>query len=422
MNTEGAYKGHWLGRTNEYPRNPRIYFGVGLANKLGNLIKDVAINKNCIIITDKSLAEIGLIKNPKKSLEDHGFTVELYKAKPEEPESKEMEKIIEVVKEGDYGLVVGLGGGSCMDKAKIAATISEAPGQLQDYVAPSSKPLKESKPIVMLPTTSGTGSECSNTAVVIVSHKEMGTIKTWITGDPVMADAAVIDPSLTLDLPPRVTAGSGMDALSHTAEAVLSLQANPFSDAISLKAIELVSQNLRTAYHQGDNIEARWNMSLAASIGGMVISYDWIAGPAVLAHVASEGISAKYEIPHGEGCGVLLPYVYWFNLPSAYGQKKLAKIAQSMGEDISGLNSKDASKKAITATFDLLEDIDLPTNLRQYDIPEKDIPLLAEYVLERAEDMYSMPEYNPRKATLDNLKEFFRKALEGRQSIDKPGD
>jgi len=413
-----VFRSHWLSRIDEYRHTPRIVFGIGAVNKVGEIAKEIAKNTNAIIITDKTLQKIGVIEGPKKSLEEAGFTIDVYGLEAKEPVVEEVKKAIAAAKEKDYGLVVGIGGGAAMDQAKIVAVMLETPGELEEYVCPKNKPLKGARPKLLIPTTSGTGSECSNTAVVIVSEKRIGSMKTWITGAPVLAEVAVIDPSLIVGLPPRLTAGSGMDALSHTAEAVLSLQANPFSDAISLKAVELVSQNLRTAYHQGHNIEARWSMALAASIGGMVISYPWVAGPATLDHVASEGISARYNIPHGETCGVLLPFVYWFNLPDAYGRKKIAKIAEAMGEDVSGLATKAAAEKAVTATFNLLEDVGLPTNLKDYDISKKDIPMISEYILQRAEEMYSMSQYNPRKATLENLTEFLERAIEGRESIN----
>jgi len=413
-----VFENHWLSRIDEYRHNPMVVFGNGAANKLGEIAKDIAKNTNCLIITDKTIEKIGLIEVPKKSLEDAGFAVDVYGSEAKEPIIGEIKKAIGVVKRKDYGLVVGIGGGAAMDTAKVGAVMSRTPGDIEEYLCPKDKPLAGAIPKILIPTTSGTGSECSNTAVVIVPDESMGSMKTWITGDPVLAECAVIDPSLIVGLPPKVTAGSGMDAMSHTAEAVLSLQANPFSDAIALKAVELVSQNLRTAYHQGNNIEARWNMAMAASIGGIVISYPWVAGPATLGHCASEGISAKYNIPHGEACGILLPFVYWFNQPDAYGQKKLAKIAEAMGEDVFGLSAKEAAQQAVTATFDLLEDIDLPTDLKHYDIPKKDIRALSEYVLQRAEEMYSMSQYNPRKATLENLTEFFERAIEGRESIN----
>jgi len=412
-----VFESHWLSRVDEYRHVPRVCFGVGALSKLGELAKEIATNSDSVVVTDKALTKIGLVEGPQKCLKDAGFTVDVYESEAKEPVLEDVNKVIDAVKEKNYGLVVGVGGGAVMDKAKMAAVMSKTHGELGDYVCPSTKPLAGSKPKLLIPTTSGTGSECSNTAVVIVPEKDMGSIKTWITGNPVLADAAVIDPSLTLGLPPRVTAGTGMDAMSHTAEAVLSLQANPFSDALSLGAIELVSQNLRTAYHQGNNVEARWNMSLAASIGGMVISYSWVAGPAVLAHVASEGISAKYDIPHGEACGVLLPFVYWYNLPDYYARGKLAKIAEAMGQDIAGLDAKKAAQKAITATFDLLEDVGLPTCLKDYGVQSQDIPSISQYILCRAEEMYSMSQYNPVKATSENMIEFFNRAVEGRASI-----
>lgn len=412
------FEGHWLSRVDEYRPTPRLYFGIGAVDRVGELATEIAKNRNAVIITGKAPKKIGIVEGPKKSLEDVGFTVDVHESETKEPELAEMKEIIDAVRKKGYGLVVGIGGGAALDKAKMAAVMIETPGELEDYVCPKDKPLNESIPKLLIPTTSGAGSECSNTAVVIVPEKNMGSIKTWITGNPVLAEAAVIDPRLTVGLPPRITAGSGMDAMSHTAEAVLSMQANPFSDAIALKAVELVSQNLRTAYHQAPNIEARWNMSLAAAIGGMVISYPWVAGPATLAHVASEGISARYNIPHGEACGVLLPFVYWYNLPDAYGRRKLVEIAEAMGEDVFGLGAKEAARQAITATFDLLEDIGLPTSLKDYNIPVEDIGMISEYILGRAEEMYSMSQYNPRKATLENLKEFFSKAFEGRESIE----
>jgi len=412
-----VFKNHWLSRIDQYRHTPRVIFGIGAVSKLGEVAKQVAKNTNCIIITDKALRKIGLIEGPRKFLEDAGFTVDVYESETREPVLAGVKKAIDAVKGKDYGLVVGVGGGAVMDTAKAGAVMSETPGEIDEYLCPSTKPLTGSKPKILIPTTSGTGSECSGFAVVIAPEKKIGSMKTWIAGVLSMADVAIIDPSLMIGLPPRVTAGSGMDALSHNGEGVLSLQANPVSDALALKAIELVSQNLRTAYHQGSNIEARWNMALAASIGGTVINYSWVAGPAMLGHCASEGISAKYDIPHGEACGVLLPFVYWFNLRDAYARKKLAKIAEAMGEDVAGLSTKEAAQKAVTGTFDLLEDIGLPTSLRDYNVPREDIPTISEYMLERAEEFYAMSRYSPRKVTLENVKDFFDKALSGRESI-----
>ena len=405
-------------RVEEYSFPPNICFGIGAANKVGELAKGIAKNMNAVIITDQALVKLGTIDAPKKSLEKAGFKVDVCDSETAEPVIREAKRIIDIVRGKDYGVVIGIGGGSAMDKSKLAAIMAVTPGDVEDYLLPSEKPLKGALPKIMIPTTSGTGSECSNFAVVSTPHKEQGSVKNFIGANEAMADVAIVDPSLVTGLPPKPTASSGMDAMSHNAEGVISLQANPLSDGLALKAVELVSQNLRTAVQQGKNIEARWNMALAASIGGIVITFPGVAGPATLGHTASESMSSRYSIPHGEACGVLLPFVYWFNLPDAYGSKRVAKIAEAMGEDVAGLTTKAAAEKAITATFNLLEDVGLPTGLKDYNIPKSDIPSISDFVLNRAESLYGMVDFNPVKATSKNLTEFFERAFEGRESIN----
>ena len=410
-------EGHRLGMINDFNLVPRICFGIGTANKVGELAKEIAKNTSSIIITDKVLTEIGLIEVSKKSLENAGFTVDVDESNEIEPTINELKRVIDVVRKKDYGIVVGIGGGSAMDRAKAAAVMGETPGEIEEYLLPSVKPLKGSKPKLLVPTTAGTGSECSSGLVVIVPDKEVGAVKTFIAGSQCFADVAVIDPSLHVGCPPRVTAGSGVDALAHAAESVLCLGDNPFSDSLALKAIDLVSYNLRTAIHQGNNIEARWSMCWAAVLGGIVCGLPWTMGPATPGHITSESISAKYGFPHGESCGLLLPYVYWFNLQDAYGRRKVAKIAKTMGEDLVGLDTKAAAEKAITATFNLLEDIGLPTCLKEYNVPESDIPSLTDFVLNRAINLYGMDNINPVKANSNNIRIFLEKAWEGRTSI-----
>lgn len=404
-------------RVEEFGLIHKICFGIGSANKVGEVAKGIARNTNAVIVTDDTLVKLGIIDGPKKSLEAAGFKVDVCESPAAEPVIVEIKRVIDVVRGKDYGLVVGIGGGSAMDRAKSAAIMAETPGNLEEYILPSEKPVVGALPKIMMPTTSGTGSECSVGLVVIVPDKEQGKVKTFMVGEHCFADVAVVDPSLVVGCPPRMTAGSGMDALAHTAEGVICLHANPFSDALALKTVELVSKNLRTAVKEGNNLEARVNMSWAASMGGMVCSFPWVGGPATLAHVTSESISAKYGFPHGESCGILLPFTYWFNLPDAYARRKMAKIAQAMGEDITGLDAKAAAEKAVTATFNLLEDVGLPSSLKEYNIPKNDIPSLTDFVLDRAENLYGMADFMPVKANSENVKEFLEKTLGGRESI-----
>ncbi len=350
-----VFESHWLSRVEEYSFPSKICFGTGAANKVGELAKGIAKNMNAVIITDKVLVKLGTIDAPKKSLKEAGFKVDVCDSESAEPVIEEAKRIIDIVRGKDYGVVIGIGGGSAMDKSKLAAVMAITPGDVEEYLLPSEKPLKGALPKIMIPTTSGTGSECSNFAVVSTPHKEQGSVKNFIGANEAMADVAIVDPSLVAGLPPQ----------------------------------------------------ARGNIALAASMGGMVITAPGVAGPATLGHVASESMPSRYGAPHGEVCGVLLPFVYWFNLLNAYGRKKAARIAAAMGEDIAGLSDEASAKKAITTTFNLLEDIGLPTSLKDYNIPKSDIPSISDFVLSRAESLYRMADFNPVKANSKNLTEFF---------------
>ncbi|MGC8544908.1 MAG: iron-containing alcohol dehydrogenase [Athalassotoga sp.] len=414
-----VFLNYWLNRSDEYGLPPRILFGFNTIDKAGEVSKQISKNKEVLIVTDKFLLSTGFIDQLSSSLEKNNLNFKIYASDVAEPTKEQVNSVIKEASEKDYGLVIGIGGGSSLDRAKIAACFGGFEDRAEDYFAPSTKILTHSKPKLLIPTTAGTGSEVSNTAVVIIPENYVGSAKTWITGKMILADAAILDPSLMINLPQRVTANTGIDALSHCAEGVISKQANPFSDGLAIEGIKLVAENIRMAYHQGENLEARWNMSMAAMLGGIVISFPWIGGPATLGHAASEGISPKYNIPHGAACGVLLPYVYWFNLKSSYAERKLSVISEAMGVDTCKMSDQKAAESAIWSTFDLLEDLDMSTNLKSYGMKEEDIPVIAKYIFERSERMYAMSGYNPRKATLENMEEFFYAAYEGREYLEK---
>ena len=408
-------------RIDDYGMPSKIRFGYGSSKSVGDIAAKIAKNKKAVIITDKFLLDLDMHKTIEQSLKDSGFEVDIYSQKAVEPLIEQGVEAASFVGKGAYGVVIGFGGGSSLDRAKVASCFASMPEKLSEYVAPAELeiPVETTVPKILIPTTSGTGSEASNTAVVIVPNKDVQSTKTWITGDAVLADAVVIDPEYMKNLPPRVTAASGFDALSHCAEGILSKQANSFSDALSLECVKLVSKNLRTAYHQGnENKESRWNMAMAAMLGGLVISYGWVAGPATLGHAASEGISPMLDMTHGDACAVLLPYVYWFNLPDEYAKNKLAMIAEAMGVDTNGMTKQEAAVSAIIETLDMMEDLDMKTGLKDYGMNKEDIPAVSKYILERAEEMYCMSKYNPRRATLENLIDFFEVAFEGRAALE----
>jgi alcohol dehydrogenase len=398
-----------LMRLIEFQNPQKLVFGVGVAEKAGEEAKRLG-GSRVFLVSDENIEKAGILGRILKSLEEKDLDVKQYKISVAEPNMDSANAVADAVRREKPDLVIGVGGGSCLDSAKLAATMATNLGDAQEYCARVRGEVKEVKnktlPKILIPTTAGTGSEASNTLVII--NKEY---KTWITDNKILAEVAIVDPALTLTLPAKMTAGTGIDALSHVAEALMSVQSNPISDALSLEAVRLIFRSLRKAYHHGEDIEARWNMSLAATLGGWVIGFPWIGGPANIGHCISEAVGSKYKIPHGVACGIALPYAMEYNLPLLVD--KLAMVASAMGEDTAGYAKRDASQMSIDATLKLMEDIDMPTNLREVGVPQKDLGTLAEYITNERQYMYNLSALNPRKLTLENVRQLLEKMWKG---------
>jgi alcohol dehydrogenase class IV len=227
-------------------------------------------------------------------------------------------------------------------------------------------------------------------------------------------DVAIVDPNMVMTCPPRQTAGSAMDALSHNVEALIDREANPISDAQALEATKLVFKYARRAYHAGDDLEARWNMAAAATLGGMVIAYPWIGGPAILGHCVSEALGPRWGVPHGAACGVVLPYILQFNVASSACEEKLAYVAkQVLGDEVHGLSQRGAAFAFIHAVKTLMEEMELPTDLKKWNVPRNELDEFAEYLFKDRQHVYGLPRFNPRKLTLENTKELMHQMYEG---------
>ncbi|HHY93898.1 MAG TPA: iron-containing alcohol dehydrogenase [Firmicutes bacterium] len=390
---------------------PRVLFGPGSLDQIGGEVQALArTSKYVLLVTDRYLQASGVVSRVTDRLAEHGLDTTVISTEATEPDMESMRYVSAKAREKDYGAVVAVGGGSSMDRAKVAALMATNPGDVKEYCAPVAADEKiccRALPKVLVPTTSGTGSEVSNTAVL----SENG-IKTWITSSKMLAEVAVVDPTLTLTVPPHVTAGTGMDAISHCAEAVMSMQSNPLSDCMGLEGIRLAGKSLRRAYYWGEDLQARTDMSFSAMLGGWVIGFPWVGGPALLGHCVSEGISARYSIPHGVACGVVLPYIMQFNMPNC--EEKLALIAAALGKDVSGLSRRAAAQAAVRAVLELLQDLNLPLNLRDAGVPESDLPGIADYMFKERQFMYDLASYNPVRLTPENTHKLMQDMYDGR--------
>jgi alcohol dehydrogenase class IV len=388
----------------------RIIFATGATEQFLGAEAIRLGGKKVVVVTDKGVKKAGMADTATELLKKEHLDVTVYDEIAAEPTAQSVRAAVKFGREGKYDLIVGVGGGAVLDTAKLVAVCLTNPDEVMTYVNPAEDKTKVSaKPKILIPTTSGTGSEASNYSVVIE-----GLYKTWAASSNLLADVAIVDPMNVMSCPPRQTAGSALDALSHNVEALIDREANPISDAQALEATKLVFKYARRAFHAGDDLEARWNMSAAAMLGGMVITYPWIGGPAILGHCIAEALGPRWGIPHGASCGVVLPSILQFNVASSACAEKLAYVANQVLEDeVHGLSQRQAAFAFIHAIKTLMEDMELPTSLKQWNIPMNELDEFAEYLVKDRQHVYGLPRFNPRKLTIENTKELMHQLYEG---------
>jgi choline dehydrogenase len=341
----------------------------GAITGLGDQIKDLG-GKRPMLVTDKGLVAAGLVDPAIESLKASNLDYVLFDGVVPNPDIQLVDDATEIYKSEGCDSLIGFGGGSPMDTAKSIGVVAVHGGSILDFEWADPQPIKKRiPPLICVPTTAGTGSEVTLWAVITDPERK---IKYNVGGTGLIAaHVALIDPRLTLGLPAPITAGTGMDALTHAVECYTCAYAQPWPDAVALWAIETIGQWLRIAYAQGQNEEARYKMSMAAMLAGM--SYGTESAGAV--HAMSQTAGGVYNLPHGELTASLLAPVMAYNYMGE--PHKYARIAQAMGEYTWGLTVWEAAELAVDAVARLTEDLEIPT-LPEMGIPEEDIPMLAE--------------------------------------------
>ena len=348
----------------------KIFSGRGSVSNLGTIAKDFGA-RSCLLVADPELERHGLIEPVRASLRQAGIHVESSMKVEPEPYLDNADDAAAIGRDLGADIVVGLGGGSALDTAKAAAILVTNHGKAEDYVGLNKVPVAGSRTI-MIPTTSGTGAEVTFTAVFT---NRLTKAKGGINSSYMYPDAALLDPELTLSLPPQVTAFTGMDALTHAIESVTSRSASVFTQALSLTSARLISESLRRAVFHGSDIDAREKMLLGSLFGGLALADAGVGA----AHALAYPLGGHYRIPHGLANAVLIPHVMEFNLPAA--QEALALVSKSMGESIEGLAPRWAAQAAVDAVRTLASDIGVPLSLSELGIPRADIPMLVEGAL-----------------------------------------
>ncbi|MCD7035404.1 iron-containing alcohol dehydrogenase [Metabacillus sp. GX 13764] len=346
---------------------PLSYTGWG---SLKELLPEVEKHapKRILAVTDPMLKQIGLTDKVTSPLSQAGYDVSLYTDIVPEPPLETGEKLVSFAKEGQFDLVIELGGGSALDLAKLAAVLAVHEGNAADYLNLTGTKQIERKglPKILIPTTAGTGSEVTNISVL-----SLASTKDVVAHDFLLADAAIVDPELTLSVPPKVTAATGIDALTHAVEAYVSINASPVTDGLALQAIRLISRSLRKAVKDGNNKEARTDMSHGSFMAGLAFFNAGVAG----VHALAYPLGGQFHIAHGDSNAVLLPYVMEYIRKSC--QKRMADILNALGTHSAFLSEEEASYQCVKDLKRLVEDVGIPSTLAEFGVTEGALPLLA---------------------------------------------
>lgn len=376
----------------------KIIFGNNSVKQLGNVVAQLG-GSRVFLVADPGLQKAGIVQNITEILTSSKIPFTLYDKVTPEPGLKLADAGFTLAKKNKADCVIGVGGGSALDIAKAVSILLTNGGKAEDYLGLGKIKL-QGVPKIMIPTTAGTGAEVTFTAVFI---NEKTNSKGGMNGDPLYPDAAILDPALTLSLPPSVTAATGIDAFTHALEAFVSTQANAISDMYALEAMDLISRNLVIAYANSANLEARSAMLLGSLLGGKALATAGVG----LVHAMAYPLGGMFNTAHGLANAVLLPYVVEYNIIG--NPEKFTTIAQIMGYDTDGLPIRNAAELAVEAIHQLNADVGIPGTLSALNIPADKIPEMAKIALTVTRPV----ENNPRKPTLEEVIAVYEAAFDG---------
>jgi 1,3-propanediol dehydrogenase len=334
----------------------QILYGEGSFTEIGKQAK--ALGQKVLIVSDPIMEKIGNVRLCEKYLQEANIPYAKYLGVDSEPTDIHVDEALAICRKEGCDVVAAVGGGSCIDTAKAVAVLVTNGGHIRDYYG--GKKTFDHKPLALIavPTTAGTGSEV--TAVTVITDTKHD-IKMMLKQPELMPAAAIVDPMLTLSCPPAVTAATGVDALCHAVEAFISKRSQPVTDTLALKAIELIVQNIRKAYENGEDMGARDKMALGSMLAGVAFSNASVT----LVHGMSRPIGAMFHVPHGVSNAMLLPAVLEFTKEQA--RERLAVIGRLVKPDVSDLSDREAAEGTITEIKKLCRDLKIP-NMKTWGI------------------------------------------------------
>jgi alcohol dehydrogenase class IV len=345
----------------------RIITGIDCFDYLGQRVAELG-SRAMLVCGAHSLHASGQLDRARRLLQDARVELVLYDAVTGEPTLDIVQAGLDMARQHEVTVVIGIGGGSAIDTAKAVAGLYTHPGTVDDYFGKVRQVSGGGLPWVAVPTTAGTGAEVTYNAVLKSPRHET---KSSLRHDAWYATVALVDPVLTLSAPPDVTAASGSDALTQAIEAYTSIAASSITDALAADGITRIGRSLARAYEDGGDMDARADMLYGSTITGMAFANARLGAVHGMAHP----LGYRYRIPHGAVCGLLLPYTMSYNLE--YAVTRYASIARLLGVDVRGLDARTAAERGVQQIRELFAAVGIPTHLRSFGVKEEDLPAIA---------------------------------------------
>lgn len=376
----------------EFGLGGRVLYKAGLARELGQVIEELGARR-AFVVADRGVIAAGLLAPVLEGLAPGVAVADVLDDVPANSSLRVVTAGAERLRAAEADIIVAVGGGSPIDTAKGIRLLATCGGAIPDYEGYNVIPGKL-MPMLAVPTTAGTGSEVTSVAVILDEGENR---KISLVSRYLYPDIAILDPELTLTLPPRLTAATGMDALSHAIETYVSTENNPFSDSLALAAIDMIATNLRDAVQSGNDIDARGQMLLAAAMAGLACSNSLFG----VVHAIAHAVGANYHVHHGTLNAIILPHGMHYN--SVVAPERYVRISRAMGVNLGGRSDEEVIADGVSAVRTLAVDCGLPTRLREVEVPEEALPELA--ALSLVEPAIFA---NPRIATEEELLELLR--------------
>jgi alcohol dehydrogenase class IV len=382
-------------------QTPNIFFGMDVVNQLGKEAAKLGAGR-VLLVTGPRVKAAGLLDRAVNLLKAESISVEvnIQDRDTPEPATDVVERTAEVARKGKFDVIIGLGGGSILDVTKMASALVTNPGRTEDYFGKEKVPMR-GRPTIIVPTTAGTGAEVTKHAIFL---DRAINVKKVVASGNLLPNVAIVDPVLTVSCPPPVTASAGIDAYIHSAEAFLSKNANAMTDALALESISRITKWLGPAFADGQDMEARYQMSLGSLMAGVVLNNSGTS----LVHAMAYPVGGEHHTPHGVTLSALL--IACFDYVAVAKADKMAALARAMGENIDGLPAREVTERLLDAIHHLIKSVNLPATLTDLGISREKTDV-HQWAVEAHKEQRLLTR-SPRILSVEDIEKIYENAFE----------